>query len=145
MASELRTIVYCSRTQIHGTHAQIAAELVKLLAGARAKNASLQITGALLFNEVAFAQVLEGPADALGPLIESIRRDPRHRDLVIALDQPMTTRSFPKWSMAFAEQAESPLPSAAIDAVLANSPLAGEAMLAALKAQVLQEEHWDRF
>ena len=47
--------------------------------------------------------------------------------------------------MAFAERAESPLPSAAIDAVLANSPLAGEAMLAALKAQVLQEEHWDRF
>jgi hypothetical protein len=76
-------------------------ELVDLLKQARAKNERLGVTGLLLYKDGNFLQVLEGESDIVHQLIRQIEADPRHRDTTVLLDEPVTARSFPDWSMGF--------------------------------------------
>jgi hypothetical protein len=57
------------------------------------------ITGFLIFDKAHFLQILEGePADIQNTL-NRIKADPRHRDLTIIADRPITTRVFTDWAM----------------------------------------------
>ncbi|HEX9954984.1 MAG TPA: BLUF domain-containing protein, partial [Allosphingosinicella sp.] len=69
---------------------------------ARARNSGLSVTGALVFSEQSFAQVLEGPAAAVEELMASIERDPRHHRLSVLIDASLAAgRRFSDWSMAY--------------------------------------------
>jgi hypothetical protein len=57
--------------------------------------------GTLLFNRGCFAQVLEGPREAVERTFERIQRDPRHADVMPLEFAPVARRGFPSWSMAF--------------------------------------------
>lgn len=70
-----------------------------------ARNRTLDVTGALIATEGRFAQVLEGPAAALDDLMVSIRRDPRHTDLIVTFDEHIRERRFGGWSMAYSGNA----------------------------------------
>lgn len=76
------------------------AALDALYAESVAFNAKADITGALLFLDGRFAQILEGDQAAITRLYDRITRDPRHDH--ITLDYVITTegRLFPTWSMA---------------------------------------------
>lgn len=63
-------------------------------------NLSRRITGALLVDDDAFIQVLEGEASDVDNLMSRIFRDPRHRDVRILFDFPITARMWPSWQMA---------------------------------------------
>lgn len=76
-------------------------DLSALLTKAREKNERLGLTGMLLYVGNNFMQLLEGPADALGPLIETIKRDPRHGEVTVILQRSIERRSFPDWSMGY--------------------------------------------
>ncbi len=76
-------------------------ELVELLRSSQIKNARVGITGMLLYKGGNFMQVIEGPDDAVGVLHTRIRRDPRHHAIETLLDDAMTERDFPNWSMGF--------------------------------------------
>ena len=65
------------------------------------KNAALGISGILLFSEGTFLQVLEGPADAVDQLYETIVKDRRHRNIVRLHESIVPERSFPDWSMGW--------------------------------------------
>ena len=67
------------------------------------KNASLGITGVLMYHEGMFLQVLEGDEAVVRSLLETIRNDGRHTDLHILLEEPVTKRHFPDWAMAIAD------------------------------------------
>ena len=60
------------------------------------------MTGALVFTERLFAQYLEGSEEALDILMESIRRDPRHRDVAIVYREAIPARRFETWELAYA-------------------------------------------
>jgi hypothetical protein len=93
-------LIYCSHSRI-GHSARAYAGIHDILATARAANARLGITGALLLSAEYFAHILEGPAEAVEPMFTKIRNDPRHDDICLLYKRPMTERRFARWSMAF--------------------------------------------
>jgi hypothetical protein len=76
-------------------------ELEELLKKARSKNRSLNITGMLLYKGGNFMQLLEGPKEAVLPLVETIERDPRHHGFQRLLQQEKDEREFSEWQMGF--------------------------------------------
>lgn len=73
--------------------------LSELAAKAAQKNSTLNITGALMFNGVNFAQVLEGDKDAVMTLYKQIEADERHSLVQLLGSKVALTRFFPDWSM----------------------------------------------
>ncbi|NBQ69762.1 MAG: BLUF domain-containing protein, partial [Nitrosomonadaceae bacterium] len=74
-----------------------------MLRKARSKNASLDITGMLLYIEGCFFQVLEGPENAVNALAEAIRQDPRHTRMTTIIREPIVKRAFSEWTMGFTQ------------------------------------------
>lgn len=74
-------------------------DLVELLRKVTTKNASLEITGLLLYHDGNFIQVLEGPEPAVRQVFATIGRDPRHRQVTVLLEEVSRERLFPEWSM----------------------------------------------
>ncbi|VFU07008.1 Family 3 adenylate cyclase [Methylocella tundrae] len=63
-------------------------------------NRKIGVTGILLSAHEFFFQILEGEEVVVDRLLERIRRDPRHRDLMILkAEMGVTERLFPNWSM----------------------------------------------
>jgi len=77
-------------------------ELDSLLVCARDANQSHSITGLLLYKDLSFLQVIEGPKKALETLFSSICNDARHFRIKVLVDyEVISERSFPEWSMGF--------------------------------------------
>ncbi len=77
------------------------ADLSALLTKAREKNERLGVTGMLLYIGGNFMQLIEGPAEALDPLVDIIGRDSRHNGLTVIVRREIERRSFPDWSMGY--------------------------------------------
>lgn len=77
------------------------AELVELLKKSRENNSRLGITGMLLYKDGNFIQVLEGEKSAVQMLFKKINADPRHKGVLILLQETIEERQFPDWSMGF--------------------------------------------
>jgi hypothetical protein len=93
----LERIVYISMA----SQAQTAETVDGILQVARARNAALDITGLLIGGGRWWLQLLEGNRSDLDPVWQSIRKDPRHRHVVLVQRRPLRHRSFPDWSMKF--------------------------------------------
>lgn len=76
-------------------------EVDKIVGVAQRRNCELGVTGALIFTGTHFAQLLEGPADAIDALMRSISCDPRHRSVTVVDTGEASRRLFPDWSMAY--------------------------------------------
>ncbi len=101
--SGLRQVIYISRATGELSHEEIR----ELVAQAAANNRKNQITGALLYLEGSFIQVLEGDRGAIEALLEKLRRDSRHCDLRLLSDIEIPDRRFENWSMGLVETPES--------------------------------------
>jgi hypothetical protein len=101
MNKKLHSLAYFSRNRILGAPADIETEIRKILASARRHNRERQITGALLFSDGCFAQVLEGELAEVEAIFETIQCDPRHSDVTVLHVHSIEARSFGSWSMAF--------------------------------------------
>lgn len=77
-------------------------ELERLLATASRRNSELGITGMLLHLEGSFFQVLEGEAEVVDRLFARIASDPRHGNVTLIVREPIATRAFGDWTMAYA-------------------------------------------
>lgn len=102
MPRELYSLAYFSRNCIRGTPDDVEAGIRQILASARRNNARVGVTGALLFSDGCFAQVLEGAREDIEAVFENIECDPRHSEVTILHLHPIPERSFGQWSMAFA-------------------------------------------
>ena len=71
------------------------------LTSVRRKNIRLNITGVLLYHRRNILQIIEGENDTIYELIERIKIDNRHTDVVKLVDFKITKRSYVGWSMAF--------------------------------------------
>jgi hypothetical protein len=93
-------IIYCSSaTKLYFKPSELEALLTKC----RLNNASLGITGILLFNEGSFFQVLEGEKNEVESLFEKISKDKRHNKTTKIIMEPIKERSFANWSMGYPE------------------------------------------
>jgi hypothetical protein len=77
-------------------------EVQRLALDAQVRNRRQSITGLLVYDEDCFIQWLEGPADSLSRLMQTIRSDPRHTDIEILTEQPAAERVFGEWNMKLA-------------------------------------------
>lgn len=76
------------------------ADIDALVAQSASNNAARQVTGILMSSGRVFFQILEGPESAVDELFVRIRRDSRHRDvLLLATENDIPSRFFPDWSM----------------------------------------------
>lgn len=77
------------------------ADLSNLLAQSREINIERDITGVLLYCHRTFIQVLEGDIAAIDKTFAAIKRDTRHRDVMLMVTGGIAERSFEDWSMGF--------------------------------------------
>jgi hypothetical protein len=91
------TIVYASRA----SQPMSAIALAQLLQVAHDRNAAHDVTGMLLYAQQSFLQQLEGDAEAVDAIYDSICNDPRHTDIRLFSHREVTDRRFPTWSMGF--------------------------------------------
>jgi hypothetical protein len=75
--------------------------LALLLTISRANNEAVGITGTLIYRDQQFMQALEGPASAVRTALATISADPRHHDVWVLLEEPITERRYPQWSMRY--------------------------------------------
>jgi len=99
--TDLYRLVYASKNLLRGTEAEVTAEVRQILAASQRNNQAVGVTGALMFNAGAFAQVLEGPRAGVEATFERIQRDLRHSDVTVLQCGPAENRGFANWSMAF--------------------------------------------
>lgn len=93
----MQYLIYVSSATIHFSDQ----DLKMLLKASRENNASLGITGMLLYADDNFIQVIEGEEDALNTLYGKITRDNRHKSFSILLRGEIKERNFADWSMGF--------------------------------------------
>lgn len=139
--SALYRLVYASKNLLIGTEAKAAVE--QILAASRRNNERVGVTGALMFNGGAFAQVLEGPRRGVEDTFERIQRDPRHGDVTVLQCGPAESRGFANWSMAFVGQStkgQARFSSLAAASGFDLSRLSGDSVFAMLHGLVLEEE-----
>ena len=74
-----------------------------LLNDSRRRNAARGISGLLLYHDGSLLQVLEGPPETVLPLYETIRRDPRHRQIITLWSGLVEGRAFGRWRMGFVD------------------------------------------
>lgn len=95
----LTRLLYVSRSALPPGGESAVNQIVEV---STRRNAVLQVTGALTYTGLHFAQVLEGPGRGINELMASIQCDERHRDLTVVARQKATARRFTGWAMAFA-------------------------------------------
>lgn len=92
----LRRYVYVSKAA-EGVNEQHVAEFIAL---AQQRNELAEITGALLFLDGYFLQVMEGPTNAAASCMMRIKFDRRHHHVDVRETLDIETRRFPKLWMA---------------------------------------------
>lgn len=95
----LHSHLYVSQCLI--TSPNLEDEVQQLVAAASGFNEANNITGALVCTGGRFAQVVEGSYHVLDRLIDRIRGDTRHTDIVTLSDMRVSRRRFRDWSLAY--------------------------------------------
>jgi hypothetical protein len=90
-------IIYSSKS---ATPMQVD-ELEDLLEQARHRNAEKGITGALVYVDGAFLQILEGEFQPIKELMGKISRDFRHETVSVLQEGAIPSGSFSDWEMAY--------------------------------------------
>ena len=76
-------------------------DLEEILESARESNADAGITGALVYVDGFFLQILEGEARAVEALMARIAKDVRHETVTVLKQGEITTSVFCDWRMAY--------------------------------------------
>lgn len=76
-------------------------DLENLLTVIREKNRKQNVTGLLLYNDGSFIQVIEGKKETIHNLFEIIKKDTRHENIVLLLEEEIEKRAFPDWAMGY--------------------------------------------
>lgn len=141
--SDVHRLVYASHNRLPGPPDEVAAEIRGILAASQANNQAAGVTGALMFNDGCFGQVLEGPQDAVEATFERIQQDARHGTVTLLAFGPVAERGFPNWSMAFVgTRAESQGRYGDVGAMSGFDParMSGDELFQALSRLVLEDE-----
>ncbi|AWN40447.1 BLUF domain-containing protein [Methylobacterium durans] len=140
---DLYRLVYASKNLLQGLEVEAAAAITQILESSQRNNAAVDVTGALMFNGGAFAQVLEGPRRGVEDTFERIQRDLRHGDVTVLQCGPVESRGFANWSMAFVGQSargQAQFSKLAAESGFDLSRLDGDAVFSMLHSLVLDEE-----
>ena len=88
---------YLSQSKLDWTDESID----QLLERSKQNNATGGITGAMIYANGYFMQLIEGPESAVNALYSTIEADPRHDVLSLLHDQEIESRHFSDWAMEY--------------------------------------------
>ncbi len=92
----LYNVVYCSQATAGVDDAAVA----RIIESSHRGNPARGITGLLVFGSGIFFQWLEGPRDTVTELMEILKTDPRHTNVVpLTETEEVRERLFPEWDM----------------------------------------------
>jgi blue light- and temperature-responsive anti-repressor len=94
-------LTYHSRNRLIGFTLDRTSEVMNILETSRSRNAEAGVTGALMFNEQRFVQILEGERSAVEETFERIQCDARHTAIAVISRRKEPWRHFGAWSMAY--------------------------------------------
>ena len=100
-------IAYISDNAATTTAMQLNKIMNSIQKDSKNNNTADNISGALMFNQNCFAQILEGESHAIEKTFERIQNDPRHQNIQVLDYGPIESRSFPEWAMAFIGESDS--------------------------------------
>jgi hypothetical protein len=83
------------------TSAMTDEDIAEILVTSRANNVRLELTGALLYRDGRFIQIIEGPDEAVLAQYALIEADRRHRSVHKVSEESIGARQFPDWTMGF--------------------------------------------
>ncbi len=78
-------------------------DLAAIIRVSQTRNPEIDVTGVLLLRKGRFFQVLEGPERALELLLNRIRQDRRHHDLLVVSRRAIRQREYPNWAMGWTD------------------------------------------
>lgn len=90
-------IIYSSQANA----AMTVTDLEQILVDARAGNEARNVTGALIYVEGVFLQIIEGEKATVLDLMANIARDARHSSVKVFHEAEIGQRSFADWRMAY--------------------------------------------
>ena len=97
-ASDIFTLLYVSSL---APHARIS-DVTDIARKSRPRNARADITGLLVFDGSSFAQMVEGPREAIKALRARLADDRRHVDMdVLVFDRSDDERRFANWELGY--------------------------------------------
>ncbi len=96
IAMTLHHIIYISK--LTGSDETLVKDIVQT---ALWHNPRKGITGMMLYSEGDILQVLEGAREDIDPLFERIKRDSRHSNIFVVINDALPSRHFPNWSMGY--------------------------------------------
>lgn len=76
-------------------------ELLEILEKARKNNSEKNVTGLLIVKGRTFLQCLEGNEEDVMSIYEKIQDDERHTNIIDLLEEDISERLFPNWSMGY--------------------------------------------
>ena len=138
----IHRLVYYSRNRL-SNDALTAWNIKDILSASRANNARVEVTGALMFNAGCFAQVLEGPREAVEETFERIQQDERHGEVSLLDFGPVDARAFETWSMGYvggSEQGRTRFADIAGESGFRPEKFTGEHLFQTLHRLALEEE-----
>ncbi len=107
-----------------------------ILRCSRRNNPELGITGILVVRDTMFVQVIEGPGEHLGAVVDIINDDPRHGNVRILSSRDTPLPSFADWAMGYCSLTHDDPRDAAlgdlVDAALRGTDDAAEALMRCL-------------
>ena len=99
----LYNIVYCSKATADVDDAAVS----RIIESSRRHNPARGITGLLVFGSGVFFQWLEGPRDTVTALLNLLKTDPRHDNVVVfSENEESRERLFPDWDMELVSTAD---------------------------------------
>ena len=143
LEADLYRLVYYSQNMIMGLDEEVRSTVDQILAASQRNNAAVGVTGALMFTDGLFAQVLEGERTAVETVFERIQLDERHGEVQLLSFGPADVRVFPTWAMAFVGQAATGLTKFghyAADSGFDFGTADGDQITSQLRALLLDEE-----
>ena len=75
--------------------------LEAILVDARTGNEARNVTGALVYVDGVFFQIIEGEKDVVDDLMANIARDSRHHSVKVFYKSQVDVRAFESWRMAY--------------------------------------------
>jgi hypothetical protein len=92
-------LTYFSRNRLDRFNAPISDRVSEILAVSAVNNRRDNVTGALVYDNKWFAQVLEGAENVVAATFERILRDQRHSDISLVAMARVAQREFPNCAM----------------------------------------------
>lgn len=96
-------LAYASEATFNASPSRSGVEpnVARILLTSRRNNPKKGLVGGLYYGDNRFFQYLEGEEQAVHELYDTIKSDPRHRNVKTLIEEPLKTRTFTNWSMKY--------------------------------------------